>query len=270
MGIEALVLPGDHLDPTTLPSHPKQPLKLGPGLRHIPPNTIVPTVAGQLCTDKRKNAVWIEYNAGRVSLIFMSTKFRATVIYVRAVLICSTQYIPTVGDLVIATIHHSSVDVYYASISDYTPNATLPQLSFEGASKKTRPQLSSGALVYARITLANKHMDPELECVSASTGKSDGLGPLLGGMLFTVSLAMARRLMLPKPAEQGALVVLEELGDAGVPFEIAVGRNGRVWIDSKSVKTTLLIGRALQETDEGRLGVEEQKKLAKKVVKDVA
>ncbi|KAE9372666.1 hypothetical protein N431DRAFT_375929 [Stipitochalara longipes BDJ] len=243
MATEAFVLPGETLDPKVLPSHPKLPLKLGPGLRHIPPNTITPTVAGQLCTDKRKNAVWVEFNGSR--------------------------YIPTVGDLVIATIQKSSVDLYYASLSDYTPNASLPQLSFEGATKKTRPQLTSGNLVYARVTLANKHMDPELECVSSSTGKSEGLGPLTGGMLFTISLGMARRLMLPKPVEQGNLVVLDELGAQGVAFEIAVGRNGRVWVDSKNVKTTLAIGKAVLETDEKGLGVEDQKKLARKLARDL-
>jgi exosome complex component RRP40 len=179
------------------------------------------------------------------------------------------QYIPAVGDLVVATIHHSSADVYYASLSDYTPNATLPQLSFEGATKKTRPQLAPGSLVYARVTLANKHMDPELECVSSTTGKSDGLGPLTGGMVFTISLSMARRLMLPRPSEQGALVLLEELGSQGLPFEIAVGRNGKVWIDSGKVILTLGIGKALQETDEKGLGLEEQQKLAKKVARSI-
>jgi exosome complex component RRP40 len=159
--------------------------------------------------------------------------------------------------------------MYYASVCDYASNASLPHLSFEGATKKTRPNLLPGALVYARITLANKHMDPELECVSASTGKSDGLGPLTGGMLFSISLGMARRLMLPKPAEQGALVLLDELGNAGLPFEIAVGRNGKVWVDSKNVKTTLAIGKAIEDTDEKGLDVGEQKKLAKKVVRDV-
>jgi exosome complex component RRP40 len=159
--------------------------------------------------------------------------------------------------------------VYYASLSDYTPNASLPQLSFEGATKKTRPQLSSGNLVYAKVTLANKHMDPELECVSSSTGKSEGLGPLTGGMLFTISLGMSRRLMLPKPVEQGNLVVLEELGAQGVAFEIAVGRNGRVWVDSKSVKATLVVGKAIIETDEKCLGVEDQKKLARKLAREL-
>lgn len=117
--------------------------------------------------------------------------------------------------------------------------------------------------------MANKHMDPELECVSASTGKSDGLGPLNGGMLFTISLGMARRLMLAKPAEQGGVVILDELGGAGVSFEIAVGRNGKLWVDSTSVKTTLAIGKAIQETDRKSLKPEEQKKLARKLVKDL-
>lgn len=123
--------------------------------------------------------------------------------------------------------------------------------------------------MYARITLANKHMDPELECVSSSTGKSEGLGPLIGGMLFDVSLGMARRLMMSKQLEQGRLLVLEELGGQGVVFEIAIGRNGKVWVDSKSVKSTLVVMKAIQETDEKHLHLEEQKKLVRKLVKDL-
>ncbi len=112
-------------------------------------------------------------------------------------------------------------------------------------------------------------MDPELECVSSSTGKSEGLGPLNGGMVFTISLGMARRLMMARPAEQGGLVVLDELGGQGVAFEIAVGRNGRVWVDSKTVKATLAVGKVIQETDRRGLRVEEQKKLVKKLVRDL-
>jgi len=175
-----------------------------------------------------------------------------------------------VDDLVIATIHHSATDFYYASITDYSANATLPNLSFEGASRKSRPQLAPGALVYARITLANKHMDPELECVSASTGKSDGLGPLIGGMVFPVSLVMARRLMLPKPGDQGQLVLLEELGGAGVSFEIAVGRNGKVWVDSKGVKSTLAIGKMIQRTDQEGWIVEKQRIMARRLAKEIS
>jgi exosome complex component RRP40 len=88
-------------------------------------------------------------------------------------------------------------------------------------------------------------------------------------MLFSVSLAMARRLMMAKPLEQGRLVVLEELGGAGVAFEIAVGRNGKVWVNSKTVKSTLAVGKAICETDEKALGIEEQKKLVKKIVREM-
>ncbi|XDG07460.1 hypothetical protein ABKA04_007075 [Annulohypoxylon sp. FPYF3050] len=238
------VLPGDKIGPSLIPSHPKRPLRLGPGLRHIPPNELVPTVAGQLVTDYRKNSIWVEYNGGR--------------------------YIPTVGDLVIGSVHHSAVDYFYVMLSGYTANAILPQLAFEMATKKTRPNLNPGALVYARVSLANRHMDPELECVSPSTGKAEGLGPLNGGMLFDISLGMARRLLMRKSVEEGKVIVLEELGAAGLAFETAVGRNGKIWVNSEKFKTVLAVGRAVKETDEKNLTIEQQKKLVRKLVKEMS
>lgn len=61
-----LVLPGDNIDPANIPTHPKKATKLGPGLRHILPDTILPTVAGQLVTDRKKNTIWVENNGGHV------------------------------------------------------------------------------------------------------------------------------------------------------------------------------------------------------------
>ncbi|KAI8957103.1 hypothetical protein F5Y11DRAFT_340821 [Daldinia sp. FL1419] len=238
------VLPGDEIDPSLIPSHPKRALRLGPGLRHIPPNELVPTVAGQLVTDPRKNSIWVENNGGR--------------------------YVPAAGDLVIGTVHHSATDYFYVMLSNHTSNAILPQLAFEMATKKTRPNLSPGALVYARVCLANRHMDPELECVSPSTGKADGLGPLNGGMLFDISLGMSRRLLMRKSAEEGKVVVLEELGSAGLAFETAVGRNGKIWVNSENTKTVLIVGRAVKDTDENRLTVDQQKKLVRKLVKEMS
>ncbi|KAK0729907.1 hypothetical protein B0H67DRAFT_526317 [Lasiosphaeris hirsuta] len=238
-----LVLPGDTIDPSLIPTHKKQPLRLGPGLRHNPPSTILPTVAGQLVTDLRKNSMWVEYNGGR--------------------------YIPSQGDLVIGQVARSATDLYFVNITPYTANASLPHLSFEGATKKTRPQLLPGALVYARVTLANRHMDPELECVSATTGRAEGLGPLTGGMAFDVSLGLARRLLMARSREEGGIEVLEQLGAEGLAFETAVGRNGRVWVSSDSLKTVVLVGRALTETDEKGLGVEQQRKLVKKLIREM-
>ncbi|KAI1744639.1 hypothetical protein F4680DRAFT_232206 [Xylaria scruposa] len=239
-----IVLPGDEIPASLIPSHPKRALKLGPGLRHVPPSELIPTVAGQLVADHKKNSIWVEYNGGR--------------------------YIPAVGDLVICTIQRPGPEYYYVSITEYNTNAILPQLAFEMATKKTRPQLTHGALVYARVCLANRHMDPELECVSPTTGKADGLGPLVGGMLYDISLGMARRLLMRKSVEEGKVAVLEELGSAGLAFETAVGRNGKLWVNSDSVKTVLIVGRAVQGTDENKLSVEQQKKLVRKLVKEMS
>lgn len=63
-----VVLPGDVIPAHALPTGTgkKKTLTLGPGLRHIPPNTVTTTVAGTLVTDNRKNAALVEFNSGRV------------------------------------------------------------------------------------------------------------------------------------------------------------------------------------------------------------
>ena len=176
------------------------------------------------------------------------------------------KYIPQTNDLVIATVHHSSTDIYHCSITPHTAYALLPQLAFEGATKKTRPQLNHGNLIYARIVQASKHAEPEIVCCNPSTGKSEGMGELKGGMVFDVSLGMARRLLMTKQTEDGRIAVLEGLGEK-LAFEIAVGRNGKVWIKAAGVKETLLVGRALMETDTQMFGLEEQAKMVKKLLR---
>ena len=42
--------------------------------------------------------------------------------------------------------------------------ALLPVLAFDGASKRNRPNLQIGSLVYARITQVEAGLDPELTC----------------------------------------------------------------------------------------------------------
>ncbi|KAF6222990.1 hypothetical protein HO133_001041 [Letharia lupina] len=244
MAAQTLVLPGEVIpsDILPIPSNPSLALKLGPGLRHTPPSTITSVLAGSLCIDQKKNAIWVENNSGR--------------------------YIPQPNDLVLAIVHHSSTDWYHCAITPHTTLAQLPQLAFEGATKKTRPQLNSGSLIYARVLSASKHTDPELACCNPSTGKSEGMGELKGGMVFDVSLGMARRLLLARQQEEGGLVVLEEIAEK-VAFEVAVGRNGKVWVKSGGVKETLLVGRALQETDREGLGVEEQGRLVKKLLRGI-
>ncbi|KAH8696850.1 hypothetical protein GQ44DRAFT_633944 [Phaeosphaeriaceae sp. PMI808] len=238
--LTTLVLPGDDIPQSALPTGTgkRKTLKLGPGLRHIPPNTVVTTIAGALVTDSKKNAASIEFNSGR--------------------------YLPYPGDLVIATVNGSAAENFNCLLTPNTPPALLPHLAFEGATKKTRPQLPSTSLAYCRVVSVGKDSSPELTCVDPATGKGEGLGLLKGGMVFKISLVMARRLLAPK----SDLILLEILGGK-VGFEVTVGRNGLVHVDGGAVKTTLAIGQAIQAVDERALDSAGQKKLAADVLKKI-
>jgi len=161
-------------------------------------------------------------------------------------------------------VNGSAAENFNCLLTPNTPPAVLPHLAFEGATKKTRPQLPPTSLVYCRVVSAGKDSAPELTCVDPATGKGDGLGLLKGGMVFKVSLGMARRLLAPK----GDMALLESLGGK-VGFEITVGRNGLVHVDGGSVKTTLAIGQAIQEVDQRALDDFGQRKLAADVCKKI-
>lgn len=70
--------------------------------------------------------------------------------------------------------------------------ATLSILAFEGASRKNKLNIKvtlsftrklnegqNGSIIYCRVTLANKDMEPEVACVS-TRNKSEGYGELNG------------------------------------------------------------------------------------------
>jgi exosome complex component RRP40 len=60
-------------------------------------------------------------------------------------------------------------------------SALLPQLSFEGATKRNRPNLKPGDVVYARVAAASRDMEPVLTCVDAA-GKWGVVGVVLPGV----------------------------------------------------------------------------------------
>lgn len=81
--------------------------------------------------------------------------------------------------------------------------------------------------------------------------------------MFKISLGMARRLLAGK---KGGVVVLEGLSEK-MGFEVAIGRNGVLWVDGGNVKNTLAVGRAVQEVDEQALDERGQRKVVERVLK---
>lgn len=57
--------------------------------------------------------------------------------------------------------------------------------------------------------------------------------------------------------------LLPSLGK-GIPFEIAVGMNGRIWIKAKTLKQTLSVARAISISEHMDIG--EMSKLSRKVL----
>lgn len=143
-------------------------------------------------------------------------------------------------DLVVGIVTDKLVDSWRVDIGAAQP-ASLSIYSFEGGTKRNRANLPLGSLVYARMAVANKDVEPEISCVSAA-GKAEGFGPLTDGYMFKCSTGLARQCLAPD------CIVLNELGKY-LPFEIAVGMNGRIWINSTTTLNTTVIANAIMNSE---------------------
>jgi exosome complex component RRP40 len=150
------------------------------------------------------------------------------------------RYLPASGDHVIGVIDSKHPEEYRLHING-AACASLPVLAFDGATRRNRPHLEVGALVYARIVLAHRDMEPEASCAAPpGVGAKDWVtresvfGELQGGHVFSCPAPLCRRLLGTDECP-----VLDALG-ALAPFELAVGVNGRVWISSSSAAMVVL------------------------------
>ena len=148
---------------------------------------------------------------------------------------------PALEEMVVGVVIDRHGEGFKVDIGSSMP-ASLSWLTFPLASRKNRPNLNPGAVVYGRITLASKDMEPEMAC-STISGKAGGFGELKGGTVVTnCSLAYCRKLLSP------SATVLRLLGQR-IPYELAVGLNGRVWVNSTSNKDSILIANTIQHAD---------------------
>ncbi|KAG6816040.1 hypothetical protein H0H87_009106 [Tephrocybe sp. NHM501043] len=220
--MSATILPG-----TTVPAQHVN-LKLGPGLLQQPDAgeagpSIISTRAGTLNHSFNGSKWWVESNSRR--------------------------YVPAPQESVIGVIVQKVGDGFRVDIGS-AHSASLDGLAFEGATKRNKPNIKIGCLVYARVSLAHKDMEPELECFDAQTRKAEGFGEVRGGFLVRCSLRMCRDLLDSKH------FLLPLLG-ARFPLEAAVGINGRVWVNAKEQKHIITISRCIEAVDPDGGGLDE-------------
>jgi exosome complex component RRP40 len=208
MGINVndVVVPGDVIQVPN--ENDKEKFILGPGLqRHM--DQILVTTSGVL-RKKASNVYWVDCHRKR--------------------------YIPVKGETVIGVVVYKSGDFFKVDIGS-SEQASLSYLSFEGVTKKNRPDVKIGDVVFAKLLQAGKGMEPELVCVD-SFGKRGKLGVLQDGFIFTCSLNLIRKILNPQ------CTLLKLLGRK-IPYDVALGMNGKIWLKTNSIKETIGIGNAI-------------------------
>ncbi|XP_062600717.1 exosome complex component RRP40-like [Saccostrea cucullata] len=148
------------------------------------------------------------------------------------------RYVPQKGDSVIGIVTAKAGDVFRVDVGA-NELATLSYLAFESATKRNRPDVKVGDIVYCKFLVANKDMEPELVCID-SHGKSAGLGVIGrdGGMLVQVPLNLIRKVLSQD------CVLFKSLGKS-LQYEVAVGMNGRIWIKCHTVMETIAVTNAI-------------------------
>lgn len=229
-----VVLPGDVV-PTAAPT--ASALKLGPG--------VLPTLGAET-----RGSVTAT-SCGALGHIPTKQKRHdapgTSVVHGWYVESAARRYVPQAGDRVIGQVTNRGMESYTVTLWS-AQAAALPVLAFEGATRRNRPNLDIGALVYARVVRAEPWTEPELSCVDATSGKSDGLEELKAAagdvaMVWPVSLGLARSLLRPQHA------LLRHVA-AHFSFEAVVGANGLVWVRTATPAQAVALGHVLRAADD--------------------
>lgn len=148
------------------------------------------------------------------------------------------RYSPAQSDSVIGQVTARFAEGYRVDLGSAIP-AQLDALAFYNVNRKNKPNLTIGALVYARITSQIQGVESEIQCLTTEN-KAGGYGALEGGYLLKdQSLGLCRRLLSPED------VTLNIIGEK-VEYEIVVGMNGRLWIDAEDKKVVIVIASILR------------------------
>uniref|UniRef100_A0A0N4ZKP5 KH_dom_type_1 domain-containing protein n=1 Tax=Parastrongyloides trichosuri TaxID=131310 RepID=A0A0N4ZKP5_PARTI len=204
-----IVLPGDFIKNIENSSSPSI---IGRGLK-VDKTEIISTHAGILCTGK--DGIYIDIDSKR--------------------------YQPTINDFVVGVVTNVMVENIKLEICSLD-HAVLSSLAFEGATKRNRPNVKIGDVIYARVISTSKYLETELACIDKDNF-ARGLGVLpYGGMVFRISLHHARRLLSPK------CCLLNVIGKE-IKYESCIGMNGRCWIKSDTLEQIKHIMRIIQQAE---------------------
>ena len=148
------------------------------------------------------------------------------------------------GDIVIGIITQKNFETYRVNILA-NKEASLNSIDFEGATRKTKPNLNVGDVVYARVEKENKYSNVTLTCKSQSNSKgwSSGestFGDLKGGKLYDYNRYLCLQLLDNKN-------YIHRLKECVSKLQIKIGYNGRIWIKTENIRDIPKVFQAIKE-----------------------
>ena len=153
-------------------------------------------------------------------------------------------YYPKIGDIVIGIITQKTFEYFRVNIST-SKEATLNSIDFEGATRKTRPNLNVGDVVFAKVEKENKYSNVILTCKSSSnkkgwmTGESK-FGELKEGKVFELGRYLCLKLLDDKELRQRLKECVNNL-------KLKIGLNGRIWIKTDEINLIQNVYEAIKE-----------------------
>lgn len=205
-----------------------------------------------------------EYNFNRLLLPYNIFSFNSSKLYSKkfsmlnlsstinpeSILYYGKHYTPTIDDVIIGVITQKSYDNYKLDINT-SQEAVLGLTEFEGATRKTKPNLQVGDIVFAKVILDNKFHNTVLTCKCEeniknwSSGEST-FGQLNGGNMYSLDRIKCIKLINNNK-------IIKRIQDY-IDVEVCIGMNGRIWIstveDVNNMKVFDVISRSFNEDEE--------------------
>ena len=153
-------------------------------------------------------------------------------------------YSAKVGDVVIGIISQKTYEMYRVNILA-SREASLNSVDFEGATRKTKPNLNVGDIIFAKVEKDNKYSNAILTCKNPNNSKgwSSGestYGELKGGKLYDYNRYLCLKLLDNKD-------FIHRLKECVEKLQLKIGYNGRIWIKTENITDTPKVFQAIKE-----------------------
>jgi len=142
-------------------------------------------------------------------------------------------YSPKEGDIIIGIISQKSYETYRVNILS-SREANLNSIDFQGATRKSKPNLNAGDVIYAKVEKVNKYTNATLTCKGSNNSKDWASGESTYGPLKEGKVYEFNRYLCLKLLENNEFV--KRLKECVQGLNLKIGFNGRIWIKTDKIE----------------------------------